>query len=312
MRLVRCNAEARHYYNADEFNECPECLRLAQGSGTAPAPRPAEKRTQNGTLSLDDLNKRLSTIEKQRSTTLSGEQTASGSNEENLPEPDTRHSLLQKFFRKKEKTVSPAPAESVSRQPAPQSAPMPEEETVPETEPDASDDHTPQIFPDDPPSQPEPPQEQGSLASSVAAVQRTHQNNSASNKTIAYYSLAGSEPVVGWLVGVKGVYQGESFSLVTGQNFIGRSLSMHIILRNDQTVSRDNHAVIMFEPQKQVFYLMSGQSTGITYLNGAPVLMPSELHPYDQIKVGDTLLVFVPFCGPNFRWDDYIKKDNAE
>jgi hypothetical protein len=153
------------------------------------------------------------------------------------------------------------------------------------------------------PPVPAAPPAEGSLASAVAAVQKTHQETS--GKTVAYYNFGSTEPVVGWLVCAKGMYQGESFNLRAGQNFIGRSLAMDIVLKDDQSVSRENHAAVMFEPKKGSFFLMPGQSSGITYLNDAPLLAPAPLSAYDQIGVGDTLLIFVPFCGEHFRWEDY-------
>ena len=63
------------------------------------------------------------------------------------------------------------------------------------------------------------------------------------NCTVGYYAqVIGVEPVVGWLVCIKGAYRGESFKLKSGRNFIGRAANMDIVLGADQSVSRLRHA----------------------------------------------------------------------
>ena len=70
------------------------------------------------------------------------------------------------------------------------------------------------------------------------------------DKTIGVIrTVADSSPVVGWLVGLKGVYQGESFEIHQGKNHIGRALNMSIALVKEKTVSRDKHATIIFDPE---------------------------------------------------------------
>lgn len=314
MRLVRCGGEPRHYYDADEYSSCPECKRLAN-NGAAVSPEPTTKeRSRQGTLSLEEINRQLAAGAQSANVHPSAAGNSPMQNEPTTvsdtaregmtvaPNMSAKLGLLQKLFGRKEKgaddftqtppaSIEPPPQQAVS---APEPPPEPEETICPEPLP-----------------APAPaPAPQNSLASAVAAVQHTHQPNA--GKTVAYYNIGGSEPVVGWLVCVKGCYQGESFPLKAGQNFIGRSLSMDVILKDEPTVSRENHAMILFEPQRQVFYLTAGQSAGITYLNDAPVLMPAELKPYDKIGVGKALLVFIPFCGAQFCWDDYITDGSAE
>jgi hypothetical protein len=38
------------------------------------------------------------------------------------------------------------------------------------------------------------------------------------------------------------------------------------------------------------------------YLNDEEVTVPTELKPYDIIELGQTKLMFVPFCGEHFQW----------
>ena len=333
MKLVRCNGEPRHYYDAEEYSECPECKRLAQHGAAVPQAQLAVKeRSRQGTLSLEEINRQLASTGANVQEPSAGAATlmqndpttVSDTSREGVtvaPNISAKLGLLQKLFGRREKEAAEEAARTLpaEREPFVPAAPAAaavqavqnaQEEVTVFAEETAMIPPVPHEMPVSP-AEPavSPRAEQTSLASAVAAVQRTHQPNA--GKTVAYYNIGGSEPVVGWLVCVKGTYQGESFVLKTGQNFIGRSLSMDVILKDEMTVSRENHAMILFEPQRQVFYLMAGQSTGITYLNDAPVLMPAELKAYDKIGVGNALLVFIPFCGAQFRWEDYIEKDDA-
>ena len=41
---------------------------------------------------------------------------------------------------------------------------------------------------------------------------------------------------------------------------------------------------------------------GLVFLNEEEVDAPIELAPYDRIEIGNTQLLFVPFCGEKFQW----------
>ena len=126
-------------------------------------------------------------------------------------------------------------------------------------------------------------------------------------KTVAFYDFADTEPVVGWLVCVKGEYLGQSFNLKAGQNFIGRALNMDVPLAKDTSVSRNKHAIITYDPQNRVFFIQPGESNGLTYLNNNLLLAHQPINAYEKIKVGNSELIFVPCCGEQFAWEDYIQ-----
>jgi len=126
-------------------------------------------------------------------------------------------------------------------------------------------------------------------------------------KTMAFYNFTDVEPVVGWLVCVIGEYLGQSFNLKTGQNFIGRALTMDVPLAKDTSVSRDKHATVTYDPQNRVFYIQPGESSGLTYLNGNLLLAHQPLKAYEKIKVGNSEFVFIPCCGDQFTWEDYMQ-----
>ncbi len=124
------------------------------------------------------------------------------------------------------------------------------------------------------------------------------------NKTVGFFSSAiGKEPVVGWLVCTKGEHFGEDFRLKSGRNFIGRSGDMDVSITKDNTVSRDRHAVVVYEPRGNLFLMQPGDSKELCYLNDNVVLSPQPLKSHDKILIGKSELMFVPCCVDVFVWD---------
>ena len=113
----------------------------------------------------------------------------------------------------------------------------------------------------------------------------------------------GIDPVVGWLVCIEGPERGRDYRIRSEKNSLGRSESMDICISADVTISRENHAFVVFNPKKLTFRVQAGESRGLVYLNEEEVLTYAELQPYDIIEVGQTKLMFVPFCGGNFQWE---------
>lgn len=143
-----------------------------------------------------------------------------------------------------------------------------------------------------------------------AAIQATSaQGISPLPKTMAYYDFNKIIPPVAWLVCVKGSYVGEAFECHTGRNRLGREKGMEICLYKDRSISRDTHAIIIYEPKRRQFFLQPGSGDGLVYLNDALVFSHEELHAYDKISIGKLEFVFLSLCGEKFTWDDYIAKE---
>ena len=125
-------------------------------------------------------------------------------------------------------------------------------------------------------------------------------------------AAASTGPVVGWLVCVEGSHYGKGLPLTFGNNFIGRDTSvdknMNVCLYGDLSVSRDQHAVIAYEPLKREFYASPGKSHELFYLNGSVVLQTVQLKDRDVLTIGKNKLVFVRFCDENYGWIDQEEK----
>lgn len=115
------------------------------------------------------------------------------------------------------------------------------------------------------------------------------------------------EPVVGWLVCVAGAHLGDSFNIFTGKNTIGRDKSNRIVLNLDKSVSRENNAMIVFEPKRSEFYLHPGTSDNLVYLNDEYITVANKMKKNDIIEIGATQLMLIPLCGEDFSWTNFIK-----
>lgn len=126
---------------------------------------------------------------------------------------------------------------------------------------------------------------------------------------ISYNSFAGVsqepfDPVVGWLICIKGPNRGKDYRLHSGTNFVGRSKSMDVCLENDQTVSSRNHASVSYDERSRCFFLQKGEVRNLIYLNGKPVFGYETLTIYDRVEIGNTELMFVPLCCDKFDWQN--------
>lgn len=164
--------------------------------------------------------------------------------------------------------------------------------------------------------------EEKRAAEGTSALQEAVKQASASNegKTMSYFSSAiqggtteehtrpVSEPVVGWLVCVKGYRFGECFGIYAGNNSIGRSSSNRIVIAGDDRISKEKHAFVIYEPKRREFYLNPGDSSGLTYLNDEFLREGKKLCSHDMIELGDSKFLFVPLCTEGFSWEEYLPK----
>lgn len=136
-------------------------------------------------------------------------------------------------------------------------------------------------------------------------------------KTVGFFgnlvpSIANSEqqePVVGWLVCTKGKHIGKDFRLKAGRNFIGRSADMDVSLEGENSVSRESHAIIAFEPHQCIFIAQPGAASELFYLNNTVVLSAVQVKRNDRLQIGETELMLIPCCDENFRWEIEKPKD---
>lgn len=120
--------------------------------------------------------------------------------------------------------------------------------------------------------------------------------------------------VVGWLVCVVGASKGKDYRVLPEKNFIGRSADMDIRVLGDNSVNARNHAIIMYDPEKNHTVVLPGDSQGLVYKldnddSWEVVYEPKEMLSGDRLKIGNSEFIFVAFCGDNegfkFSWRDF-------
>ncbi len=116
----------------------------------------------------------------------------------------------------------------------------------------------------------------------------------------------GLEPVVGWLVCVEGKDKGKDYKLWGRINTIGSSARMDVCIKGDESISKENHARLGYEPKHNSYHLIPAESKNPIYLNDQVVYTPTQLSPYDVVEFGETKLIFVPLCSSRFNWEDGV------
>ncbi len=141
--------------------------------------------------------------------------------------------------------------------------------------------------------------------SGLSPTDRAMSGGSAKTQYLRSGADVDADPVAGWLVVVKGPGRGGFRPVYVGMNSIGRDPGQRISLSfGDDSISREEHAYIAYDEEQRQFYLQHGGKANLVRLGGRPVLAPTELNPYDLIRIGKTTLRFVPLCGPHFAWGD--------
>ncbi|MBQ8502747.1 MAG: FHA domain-containing protein [Clostridia bacterium] len=109
-----------------------------------------------------------------------------------------------------------------------------------------------------------------------------------------------SNPVAGWLVCTSGSVKGKSYELHLGRNYIGRKKDMDVVLTDDDTICRQRHFSIIYDPKSNEFYAVPDD--GFIYINNVSITQAAKLIDGDEIHVGNTFYTFIAYCNENRRW----------
>lgn len=125
---------------------------------------------------------------------------------------------------------------------------------------------------------------------------------SGSDRTIGIYQASlNIDPVVGWIVCMKGAERGRSYQLHSGRNFVGRDLKMDIAIPDDKSISREQHCTIVFDPRKCMFILSRGLGE-IILVEDAVIQDMFVLKGNERITLGTSEFIFIPFCTEERSW----------
>ncbi len=78
---------------------------------------------------------------------------------------------------------------------------------------------------------------------------------------------------------------------------------MDVALVDDKTISREKHCAVIYEPKRNVFYV-SAEGGNLVYLNGELLETSKELKEDDEITIGNTTLIFIPFSRGERKWEE--------
>lgn len=120
------------------------------------------------------------------------------------------------------------------------------------------------------------------------------------DKTISL-SVSAQQEVCGWLVGLSGANRGKDYRMIAGKNFLGRSLTMDIVIEGDNEISRETHCSLIYDTRKNEYWAAAGLGS-MTYLNGELLRGQARIHTGDIIGVGKNELMFVAFCEGDRTW----------
>ena len=102
---------------------------------------------------------------------------------------------------------------------------------------------------------------------------------------------------------VEGPEKGRDFHLMAKINTIGRGEGNDVCVKGDKTISSHAHAKLAYDARNNNYKIIPGEGANINYLNNEPIYMPMDLHPYDQLDMGESQFLFIPLCNDQFRWD---------
>ena len=294
MKITRCSGADVHFFDGDKYQVCPVCGKpsIESAGGAVATPTPVSQPQADNKAAEPAKHKGLFGLGKKKDKPAEPQYVPAA------PVADTNEGgtiamtevLANQSIQRE--TATPEPTPVVAPAPAPVPAAEPKVSTIS------------QMVPPVPPM-PEPQPVSQPVPQPMPQVNRADYDSA---KTVGVYADASTEPVVGWLICVKGESFGESFNLKAGKNSIGRGAGMDVMLAQERSVSRDKHAIITYEPKKKIFLIQPGESSGLVYLNDDLLMNFAQLAAYDTIQLGEAIFKFLPFCGENFIWEDYLEK----
>lgn len=285
MNLCRC--ERGHFYDKEKYSTCPHCA--SGGENDKGVTKAFDEQTMGG--GMPPLVPRVNPQQSSQSTVPLTQQDTVERRRNGFPISNIDAAEETQAIR-----------QGTATQAVPRNMEFPEENNhddynpfnpgpvTRKLEPDSDDDVTVGFFGDD----------FFDINKTTSAMEIRHSSGYAANKV--------TTPCVGWLIAISGEHLGTDFRLKVGKNFIGRSMNNDIALTNDKSVSRERHAIVVYEPKLHMYLVQPGEASTLVYMNNDVVLTPVKLQPYDMITVGEVNLLFMPLCGDRFNWGDIFEQ----
>jgi len=117
-----------------------------------------------------------------------------------------------------------------------------------------------------------------------------------------------TDPIVGWLVVVKGPGLGQSVNLGSGMNTVGRDAAERTALPfGDNLISGKDHLRIIYDDANRAFFVTPGSGRNISRMNGQIIANTAPMENYALLELSkQTHVRFVGFCNDAFDWSDVL------
>jgi sarcosine oxidase delta subunit len=111
------------------------------------------------------------------------------------------------------------------------------------------------------------------------------------------------EAVRGWLVCVNGSRKGDFYRLINEKNLLTDEKNDRIFVRYEHAAGEGVSGMILFDDKENEFWLLNGCGRNTIRVNDRFLTDSVKLKKDDTLAIGHTIeLIFIPFCGPEFRW----------
>lgn len=108
-----------------------------------------------------------------------------------------------------------------------------------------------------------------------------------------FYERIGKRRVAGMLLCVEGSMQGEGFFLREGENVIGRASNMDVALPKEPSISRRNHASIVYDIVGNHYTIQVMSHEAEVCLNGKQICGEYTLKDRDEIQLGTCRFIMI-------------------
>ncbi len=281
MIIKKC--EKKHFYDGENFNECPQCNPELLAKIKADYARLYSNKRSQGSSVASSMSSSVGTVSISTPEAFAAPAAPAGDIGE-----------TQAIYVNPVNDVYSAPevqAEPVAPV-APVAEPAPVVEVAPVVEPE------PVIETAAPVVEAAPVVSAETVSDNTDEIVTGFPPIKASELTVA--------PVVGWLICVGGPHFGEAFPINVGENSIGRISDNKIVISKDSSVSRETHATLKFDPSTDAFSIEPGFSSGLTYINGDLAMMETPVSDGAEIELGNSKFVVKALCSDKFDWGKFI------
>ena len=77
---------------------------------------------------------------------------------------------------------------------------------------------------------------------------------------------------------------------------------MDVQVMDDLSITRKNHCSVVYDERGRCFSVVPS-SNALTYYNNKLLTKSEILNAGDEIKMGESAFVFIPFCGEDRVWE---------